>query len=110
MIRVTFVAPGGRERRTVDAPEGITLLRLAHLEGVDLEGACGGALACSTCQVIFSEGDFARLPEASEEEEDMLDLAAGVTATSRLGCQILLTRDLDGLIVHLPSESSDARN
>lgn len=109
MIRVTFVAPGGRERRTVEAAPGITLLRLAHLEGVDIEGACGGAMACSTCHVIFSEADFTRLAPACEEEEEMLDLAPAVTATSRLACQILLTRALDGLVVHLPPETVDAR-
>lgn len=109
MIRVTFVAPGGRERRTVEAPEGITLLKLAHFEGVDIEGACGGAMACSTCHVILPEADFARLPPASEEEEEMLDLAPGATATSRLACQILLTRALEGLTVHLPPETADAR-
>lgn len=109
MARVTFVAPDGRERRTVQAPPGMTLLKLAHFEGIDIEGACGGNLACSTCHVIVSDADYDKLPPPSEEEEDMLDLAAGVTGTSRLGCQIVVTEALDGLAVRLPEAVSDAR-
>ncbi len=74
-----------------------------------LEGTCEGQLACSTCHVIVAREWFGKLPEAVEDEEDMLDLAADVHATSRLSCQILLTEDLDGLEVRIPSDSNDAQ-
>ncbi len=101
-VRVTFVTADGAERRTVAAEPGITLLALAHREGVDLEGACGGGLACSTCHVILDDADYDRLPPPEIEEEEMLALAAGLTPTSRLACQIVLTTALDGLVVRLP--------
>ncbi|MFQ5347645.1 MAG: ferredoxin family 2Fe-2S iron-sulfur cluster binding protein [Rhodothalassiaceae bacterium] len=103
-VRVTFVTADGRERRTVSAPVGMTLLALAHREGVDLEGACGGSLACSTCHVILASRDYRRLPPPGVEEEDMLALAEGLTATSRLACQIVLAPGLDGLEVRLPEQ------
>lgn len=74
-----------------------------------LEGTCEGQMACSTCHVIVAREWFERLPEASEEEEDMLDLAADVHATSRLSCQILLTEEMDGLEVSIPADSNDAQ-
>lgn len=74
-----------------------------------LEGTCEGQMACSTCHVIVAREWFAKLPEAAEEEEDMLDLAADVHATSRLSCQILLTEELDGIEVRIPSDSNDAQ-
>ncbi|GAA5059861.1 hypothetical protein GCM10023208_27610 [Erythrobacter westpacificensis] len=74
-----------------------------------LEGTCEGQMACSTCHVIVAREWFGKLPEAVEDEEDMLDLAADVHATSRLSCQILLTEDLDGLEVRIPSDSNDAQ-
>lgn len=74
-----------------------------------LEGTCEGQMACSTCHVIVAREWFGKLPEASEDEEDMLDLAADVHATSRLSCQIVLSEDLDGLQVRIPSDSNDAQ-
>ena len=74
-----------------------------------LEGTCEGQMACSTCHVIVAREWFGKLPEAVEDEEDMLDLAADVHATSRLSCQVLLTQDLDGLEVRIPSDSNDAQ-
>ena len=74
-----------------------------------LEGTCEGQMACSTCHVIVDADWFARLPQASEEEEDMLDLAAGARRTSRLSCQIAVTEDLDGLAVTIPAEARDMR-
>jgi len=109
VIRITFLSPEGDERHTAEARPGMTLLELAHREGIDIEGACGGNLACSTCHVIVAEADYLRLPDPSEEEEDMLDLVLGVTARSRLGCQIRLTDALDGLTVRLPAQTSDLR-
>jgi ferredoxin len=74
-----------------------------------LEGTCEGQMACSTCHVIVAREWFGKLPEAAEDEEDMLDLAADVQATSRLSCQILLTDDLDGIEVRIPSDNNDAQ-
>ena len=104
MIRVRFVSADGSRTREVEAAEGARLLEIAQNDGQPLEGTCEGQMACSTCHVIVAAEDFARLPRASEEEEDMLDLAAGATRTSRLACQIVLTPDLDGLTVRMPPE------
>ena len=106
MPSITFVYPDGQEQ-TIDAPEGVTVLDVAHQHGVPLEGACEGSLACSTCHVIVDDTYFQKLEEASEDEEDMLDLAFGLTNTSRLGCQIILTETLDGLRVTLPTASNN---
>ena len=102
MPRVRFLKPDGRLDREVDAPAGTNLLDLAQGNGQPLEGACEGAMACSTCHVIVAAKDFDRLPPASEEEDDLLDLAAHVTRTSRLACQIMLSDDLDTLTVRMP--------
>ena len=104
MPRVIFVEPDGN-RRGIDAPLGHSLLQIAWDNKIDIEGACEGAMACSTCHVIVAPEWFARLEEATEDEEDMLDLAFGLTSTSRLGCQIILTEALDGLTVSLPSQT-----
>lgn len=102
MPRVTFVTADG-ERRDIDAPEGLSILEVAHKNGIDLEGACEGSLACSTCHVIVDPGFYDRLGEPGEDEEDMLDLAFGLTHTSRLGCQIIVTEALDGIVLRLPA-------
>ena len=107
MIRVRFVSADGSEVREVQAPEGHRLLEIAQNDGQPLEGTCEGQMACSTCHVIVAAEDFARLPSASEEEEDMLDLAIGASRTSRLACQIVLTPDLDGLTVRMPPQHRD---
>jgi ferredoxin, 2Fe-2S len=99
---MTFINPDG-SRKECDAPIGLSVLEIAHRNGINLEGACEGSLACSTCHVIVNQDDYERLPDASEDEEDMLDLAFGLTHTSRLGCQIIITEELDGLTVTLPS-------
>ena len=100
---MTFIDPDGK-RHEGDAPEGLSVLEVAHLKGFDLEGACEGSMACSTCHVIVDEAWFAKLAEASEEEEDMLDLAFDVRPTSRLGCQITMDASTDGLVVTLPAQ------
>ncbi|MCC3304895.1 ferredoxin family 2Fe-2S iron-sulfur cluster binding protein [Sneathiella sp. HT1-7] len=106
MPKMTFIKPDGT-RQEVDAPLGRTILEIAHQNNIDLEGACEGSLACSTCHIIVSEEDFERLPEPTEDEEDMLDLAYGLTRTSRLGCQIEITEELDDLVVSLPGGSNN---
>ncbi len=102
MPHMTFVKPNG-ERVTVEAPLGLSVLEIAHRNNIDLEGACEGSLACSTCHVIIDPEWYDILAEASDDEEDMLDLAFGLTHTSRLGCQIKMIPELDGLIVSLPT-------
>ena len=102
MPKLTFVADDGSEKE-VDAQNGLSVLEVAHKNGIALEGACEGSLACSTCHVVVDKEWFDKLDEASEEEEDMLDLAFGLTHTSRLGCQIKMSDELDGLKVTLPA-------
>ncbi|MCK4939273.1 MAG: ferredoxin family 2Fe-2S iron-sulfur cluster binding protein, partial [Rhodospirillaceae bacterium] len=95
MPKITFIDSDGNAKE-VDAPVGLSVLEIAHKHGFDLEGACEGSLACSTCHVVVDSEWFDKLDEATEEEEDMLDLAFGLTHTSRLGCQIKITEELDG--------------
>ena len=102
MPNIVFVLADGSEKK-ISAPNGISLLEVAHQNAVPLEGACEGSLACSTCHVIVDEAFYDQLPAATEDEEDMLDLAFGLTQTSRLGCQIIMTEELDGLVVRLPA-------
>jgi 2Fe-2S ferredoxin len=102
MPTITFVERDGT-RREVDAPLGLSVLEIAHRHDIDIEGACEGSLACSTCHIIVDPDWYDLLKEASEDEEDMLDLAFNLTQTSRLGCQIVMTEELDGLTVRLPA-------
>ena len=102
MAKITFVEPDGKEK-IVEAEHGLSLLEVAHNNGIDLEGACEGSLACSTCHIVVEKSFFDTLPEPTEEEEDMLDLAFGLTHTSRLGCQIIVDEKLDGMKVKIPS-------
>jgi 2Fe-2S ferredoxin len=101
MAKLVFIERDGT-RREVEAPDGLSVMEVAHLYGVEIEGACEGSLACATCHVIVDPAWFDKLNPASENEEDMLDMAFGVTATSRLGCQIRMSPELDGLVVTLP--------
>ncbi len=102
MPSMTFVYPDGSEKQ-VDAPSGLSVLEIAHKNSIPLEGACEGSLACSTCHVVVDAGWYEQLKTATDDEEDMLDLAFGLTHTSRLGCQIIMSDALDGLKVALPS-------
>ena len=103
-VKIIFVENG--EKKEFEVPVGTTVLEAAHNNDIDLEGACEGSLACSTCHVIVDDEEyFNKLDEPSEDEEDMLDLAFGLTATSRLGCQIIMTKELDGLILTVPGQT-----
>ena len=102
MPRMTFI-DGAGTAHDVNAPVGHSLLQIAWDNGLDVEGACEGAMACSTCHVIVDPEWFARMDPPSEDEEDMLDLAPGLKPTSRLGCQIVVTEAMDGLTVSLPA-------
>lgn len=104
MPKVVFIERDGNHKE-VEAPVGLSLLEIAHRNDVDIEGACEGSLACSTCHVIVENKWFKRLEEPSEDEEDMLDLAFDLQRTSRLGCQIVMTEELDGLTVRLPGDT-----
>jgi len=109
MPKMTFIDRDGT-RREVDAPLGLSVLEIAHKHGLDIEGACEGSLACSTCHVIVDATWFDRLGTPTEDEEDMLDLAFGLEKTSRLGCQIVMSGELDGLVVRLPAGSRNLLN
>jgi ferredoxin len=106
VVSVCFVTANGAKVRAEGEP-GSCLLEVAQGAGMPLEGTCEGQMACSTCHVVVAPEWFDRLPGASDDEEDMLDLAAGVARTSRLSCQIALNDALDGLEVRIPGESRD---
>tara|TARA_B100000700_G_C14972950_1_gene822379 strand:- start:994 stop:1323 length:330 start_codon:yes stop_codon:yes gene_type:complete len=101
MTKIIFIENG--KEKIVEAQNGLSILEVAHNNGISLEGACEGSLACSTCHVVVEKKFFDDLPEPSEEEEDMLDLAWGLTHTSRLGCQIIIDDKLDGMRVTVPT-------
>jgi ferredoxin len=106
MVRVRFIGRNGEVTEAEGAPAA-ALLDVAQACGMPLEGTCEGQMACSTCHVVVAPEWFDKLPAAVEDEEDMLDLATGVTRTSRLSCQIVLNERLDGLEVRIPAESRD---
>ena len=102
-ISVTFVSKDGEETE-IKVPVGMSMLEAAHENDIELEGACEGSLACSTCHVIIMDEElYNKLPEPSDEENDMLDLAFGLTETSRLGCQVIAKPELDGMRLALPA-------
>ncbi|OQR99217.1 2Fe-2S ferredoxin [Achlya hypogyna] len=105
-VNFTFIEADGSKKEITTAV-GETILDIAHSNDVELEGACGGELACSTCHCIFEPAVFANLPPICEEEEDMLDLAWGLSDTSRLGCQVKVTKDMEGMVVKIPDESNN---
>ncbi len=107
-VSVTFITREG-DKVAAEGEEGLSLLDLGQAAGMPLEGTCEGQMACSTCHVIVAREWFDRLKSASEEEEDMLDLAAGAVRTSRLSCQIVLSPELDGLEVRIPADSHDVQ-
>lgn len=90
--------------RELEAPVGLSVMEVAQRNGIDIEAACEGSLACATCHMIVDPAWYERLEPPSEDEEDMLDLAFGLTPTSRLTCQIRMTQELDGLRLRLPEE------
>ena len=106
MVKVSFITAQG-DRIDTQGRAGDRLLEVAQAAAMPLEGTCEGQMACSTCHVIVAREWFERLPRASEDEEDMLDLAAGVRPTSRLACQIVLDEQLDGIEVAIPGEARD---
>lgn len=107
MPKIIIIEPDGT-RRELDAPVGKSLMQIGRDAGLDIEGACDGAMACSTCHVYVEPDWAAKLSKMSEDESDMLDLAFGITDRSRLGCQIVMTEELDGLTVALPKNTRNA--
>ena len=107
MIRVRFVSADGARVVEAEAPPGTRLLDLAQAHDQPLEGACEGAMACSTCHVLIRPADFDRLPPATADEEDMLDFAVGASRTSRLACQVRLSDDLGSIEVKMPPGAVD---
>ncbi|PAN12587.1 hypothetical protein GQ55_2G266600 [Panicum hallii var. hallii] len=102
-ISVTFVDKDGEEK-LVKVPIGMSMLEAAHENDIELEGACEGSLACSTCHVIVTDVNYYnKMEDPVDEENDMLDLAFGLTETSRLGCQVIASPELDGIRLALPS-------
>ncbi|RVE75340.1 hypothetical protein OJAV_G00015730 [Oryzias javanicus] len=109
-VTVNFINRDG-EKISVKASPGDTLLDVVINEDLDFDGfgACEGTLACSTCHLIFDEEVYKKLGPVTDEEMDMLDLAYGLTDTSRLGCQICLTKSLDGVVARVPESVADIR-
>jgi len=100
-IKVNYITKSG-EKIVIYGKEGDNVMYLAHENGIDIEGACEASLACCTCHVYVNDDHYKRLTTASEEEEDMLDMAPFLKSNSRLSCQIILTKELDGIEVTLP--------
>ncbi len=108
MPKMVFVLPDGTEKE-VDAANGLSILDVARKSEIPIEGACEGSLACSTCHVIVDEAYYDMLDQPTEDEEDMLDLAFGLTSTSRLGCQIKIADGMDGLKVRIPDATRNIK-
>lgn len=108
MPKIIFIDKVGN-KQIIEAEVGLSILEVAHQNNIDLEGACEGSLACSTCHVIVDREFYDKLKKASDEEEDMLDLAFGLTHTSRLGCQIIVTSELDGITFTIPSATRNMK-
>ena len=101
MLHITFIEGHGTEKNA-PAELGQTILEVARANDVNIEGACGGNMACATCHLVVNQNWYNILPRASIDESDMLELANGLTPTSRLGCQIKVTEELNGLILSVP--------
>lgn len=104
MVKVIFISPDGQSKE-VEAAAGTRVLEIAQANGIEMEGACEGAMACSTCHVILSDADFERFPAPREEEDDLLDLAFGAKPTSRLGCQLEIDAAHEGVRLYLPTQT-----
>ncbi|KAG7741184.1 hypothetical protein KL923_001825 [Ogataea haglerorum] len=101
-LHITFITKDGSQK-TFEVAEGDSILDIAQANHIDMEGACGGSCACSTCHIIVDPDYYDLIPEPDDDENDMLDLAFGLTETSRLGCQVHMTKELDGIRVALPA-------
>ena len=107
LIRFMFRYTEDEENINVKAREGESLLHVAQQNGVELEGLCQSAQNCGTCHCILENQIYDRLESPLEEEEDLLEYTYGLTTTSRLGCQVMVTRDMENMVVQLPSPTSN---
>ena len=103
MTNINFKLRNGKIQK-IDAEDGLTLMEVARDNDLGIEGTCGGSISCCTCHVVIDKDWFNKVGPANPDEEDMLDLAMDLQATSRLGCQIEVNKELDGLIVNIPNE------
>tara|TARA_B100001248_G_scaffold250243_1_gene224135 strand:- start:12 stop:323 length:312 start_codon:yes stop_codon:yes gene_type:complete len=103
MTNISFKLRNG-EIKNIDAEDGLTLMEIARDNDLGIEGTCGGSISCCTCHVVIEKDWFSKVGPANPDEEDMLDLAVDLQPTSRLGCQIEVTPELEGLIVNIPNE------
>ena len=101
MLHIIFIEGNGTEKKA-PAELGQTILEVARANDINIEGACGGNMACATCHLVVNQNWYTILPRPSIDESDMLELANGLTPTSRLGCQIEITEELNGLILSVP--------
>ncbi|CCG22171.1 Yah1 protein [Candida orthopsilosis Co 90-125] len=108
-LHITFITKDGKQY-TYEVAEGDNILDIAQANNLDMEGACGGSCACSTCHIIVDPEFYDEIPEPSDDENDMLDLAFGLTETSRLGCQVKMSKELDGIRVALPAMTRNLQN
>jgi len=103
MTNINFKLRNG-ELKKINAEDGLTLMEVARDNDLGIEGTCGGSISCCTCHVVIEKDWFSKVGPANPDEEDMLDLAVDLQPTSRLGCQIEVTPELNGLIVNIPNE------
>jgi len=106
MPKITYIEHSGKSH-TIEVAKDLTVMEGAvqnNIPGIDAD--CGGACACATCHVYVDEQWFDKLPKIESSEEDMLDVAYEPNQFSRLGCQITVTDDLDGLVVKMPSKQA----
>jgi 2Fe-2S ferredoxin len=107
MVKIIFTNAGQSQQWSVDARVGVSLLDLAQSLNLDVEGACEGSMACSTCHMIIEDSFYEKIKTPSDEEEDLLDITYGVTGTSRLGCQVVVATAMEGMIVTLPTDTKN---
>jgi len=103
MPNIIFTKPDGTEENII-VETGVTVMEAGRDAGLGIEGTCGGSLSCATCHVILDVDWFVKVGAPDDDEADMLDLAFGLSQTSRLGCQIEMSDALNGLRVSIPEE------
>ena len=106
MPKITYIEHSGK-KHTIDVANGLSIMEGAvqnNIQGIDAD--CGGAMACATCHVYVKEEWFNNLPQKEQGEEDMLDMAFEPKKNSRLSCQILVSKELDGIVVDLPKKQT----
>ena len=106
MPKVTYIEHNGKSHE-VEVPNGLTVMEGAvqnNIPGIDAD--CGGSMACATCHVYVKEEWLDKLPKKEDGEEDMLDMAFEPKKNSRLSCQLIVSDDLDGLVVKMPSKQA----